>query len=44
MTHIAGQADAAAQAAKADGDLEEPRLLHNHSACFRAAPPAWVQI
>lgn len=37
MTHVAGQADAAAQAAKADRNLEQLGLLHNHSAGFSAA-------
>lgn len=37
MTHVAGQADAAAQAAKADRDLEQLSLLHNHSAGFSTA-------
>lgn len=37
MAHVAGQADAAPQAAKADRDLEQLRLLHYHLAGLSAA-------
>lgn len=37
VAHVAGQADQAGHAAKADRDLEKPRLLRDHSARFHAA-------
>ena len=37
MAHVAGQADQGRDAAKADGHLEKPCLLHNLLACFHTA-------
>ncbi len=37
MAHVAGQADAAGHTAKADGDLEQLRLLCYDLTCLHAA-------